>query len=149
MPKLKKKPIKKLSPSSPKTLKKDNRNISDIYKEKAPVWRFGRIDFEGEWGWRNIKDFNIILTIQQRLKNFETMTWNEIIGKEHHPISTTDLSNNAQSRLLELELDDNEFLYSLRIEGKKRLWGIRDNEILYILWYDHEHSVYPVPLKNT
>jgi len=40
-------------------------------------------------------------------------------------------------------------LYSLRLSGKLRLWGVRDRSVLQLLWYDPEHQVCPSPLKNT
>lgn len=80
------------------------------------------------------------------LCNFETMTWHEIKaasggkgvgrGTKSHPIPIEQLSKEAQKRLEELQQDDIEELFSLRIAGKIRVFGIRDRNILKIIWFD-------------
>ena len=60
-----------------------------------------------------------------------------------HFISIDKLCKDAQKRLEELHLDDVEELYSLRLTGTKRLFGIRVGASLEILWYDPDHSICP------
>jgi hypothetical protein len=87
-----------------------------------------------------------------KLKDFESMSWNELEkqthGKEgkskHHSVSIYDLDPEAQKRLEILQLDDIDKLFSLRLTGKIRIWGIRVRSFLKILWFDFDHSVYPV-----
>lgn len=107
------------------------------------------LDFEGEWGWGKIQDFSTLKDIHEKLKNFEQMKWGEIEKtangrKNNHCMDVCNLSTKAQQRLEELQLDDCEELFSFRLSGKKRVWGIRDQEKLNILWWDPEHTVYPV-----
>lgn len=102
------------------------------------------IDFGGPWGWNKIKDSSILLTIQERLKNVETMKWPEIENRHNHFIQVKNIGKEAKKRLREINLEDCDTLFSFRVSGKKRLWGIRDNEVLNILWWDPEHTVYPV-----
>jgi len=40
-----------------------------------------------------------------------------------------------------------EDLFSLRLTGKKRLWGIRDRHVFKVFWWDPEHGVCPSELK--
>lgn len=89
--------------------------------------------------------------LQDRVKAFETMTWKEIraAGKDHHSISVSRLVKAAQDRLLELELDDTDELFSLRISAKKRLFGIVDRMIFRVLWWDAEHEICPSHKKHT
>lgn len=80
------------------------------------------------------------------------MTWGELLkatggrtsGNNHHSISVDQLSQKAIGRLTELKLEDIDELFSLRLTGKIRLWGIKDGRVLKLLWYDEDHSVYPV-----
>ena len=116
-----------------------------------PVWRLGRVDLYGEWGWLKIKDAKVLLHIIGRLRGFESTTWGEIEkkknsggGKQNHPIPIDRICRDALKRLEEINLDDIDELYQLRIGSKQRLWGIRDNEALKILWWDPKHTVYPV-----
>ncbi|RKZ46349.1 MAG: hypothetical protein DRR00_24365, partial [Candidatus Parabeggiatoa sp. nov. 3] len=52
-------------------------------------------------------------------------------------------------RLAEIHQDDIDELFSLRLSGKERLWGILDNHILKILWWDANHDVWPSKKKHT
>jgi hypothetical protein len=51
------------------------------------------------------------------------------------------------SPIAQFDRDEQARLFSLRITGKMRLWGIRDIETLRVLWWDPQHSVCP-PLKK-
>ena len=54
-----------------------------------------------------------------------------------------------QKRLCDLEKEDLDELYSLRLSGKKRIWGIKESNLLWFLWWDPEHEICPSLLKNT
>ena len=75
------------------------------------------------------------------MREWETMTWNEISGKRDHAIGIDSLSPEAKKRLIEIELDDIDGIFSLHLGGKKRLIGIRDRNIFRVLWWDKEHKV--------
>jgi hypothetical protein len=92
-------------------------------------------------------DLRIVLA---RLKNLETMTWAEIKGpKKSHNVEKFKLIKEAQDRLEEIGLDYLEELFSLRITGEHRVWGVLNNHILQILWWDPTHEICPAPLRNT
>jgi hypothetical protein len=125
-------------------------------KQKKPVWRFGLIDFKDKWGWEKISAFDTIKQIQQKIKHLETMTWGEIENKtikkgtqQSHFMPVDKICLDAQKRLQDINLDDLDVIYSLRVNGKKRIWGKRDNEILYIIWWDPKHTVKPVQKSHT
>ena len=90
--------------------------------------------------------------ILPKLRMFESMTWQEILsasgakkkgrGNHHHSVAVEKLSKDAQKRLKEIKLDDVESLFSLRLTGRKRLYGIRDGRVFKFIWYDREHEVY-------
>ena len=83
------------------------------------------------------------------LKNFETMLWNDILGRNNHAVLVSQISREAQVRLEDLKLDDNESLISLRLTGTQRIWGIRIGNILQLLWWDPNHEVCPSEKKHT
>ncbi|MDO8282710.1 MAG: hypothetical protein Q7U10_08860 [Thermodesulfovibrionia bacterium] len=139
------------TPSGKKTPTIDYAHSPESINQKRPVWRMGMIDFEGQWGWGNLNSADAFKTIQNRLKSFETMTWGEIATKriskgspQNHFMPVSKICKDARDRLKELNLDDLDELYSLRFAARERLWGIRQAEILYILWWDHNHSVFPM-----
>ena len=111
-------------------------------------WQFSLMDMVGPFSFDNLslEDWQLIL---DNLKFWETMTWNEIAGRRNHAISTDNLSPEAKKRLIELELDDIDEVFSLHLDGKKRLIGIRDRNIFRVLWWDPEHKVCPAPKKHT
>lgn len=49
----------------------------------------------------------------------------------------------AQTRLEELKLDDEEELFRFRLDGTARVWGIREGRVFKILWWDPEHEICP------
>lgn len=77
------------------------------------------------------------------------MTWAEIEGDKNHFMPVGKVSKDAKQRLREIGLDDRDTLFSFRLSGKQRLWGYREEAVLYILWWDPEHTVYPVAKKHT
>lgn len=128
------------------------------YDRAKIVWQLEIVDLVGTWGWRSVAvardGWDEILP---KLKDFETMTWAGIMrasggrraGNNHHPVAVEDLSRAAQNRLKELGLNDAGELFSLRLDGTKRIYGIRDRQALKVLWYDPYHgnnrkAVYPV-----
>lgn len=112
-------------------------------------WHIKLLDKSGLWHWNNIQNDTLWKAILEKLANFETMTWEEIIRGGSHPIKVSDLCSNAQKRLREIKQDDIEELFSLRLEGKPRIWGIRNQGILKILWWDPNHEVCPSEKKHT
>ena len=86
------------------------------------------------------------------MTEFENRSWKEIDqdrfgpkGKsKHHNISIEKLSEAAQKRLREKGYTDINDIYSLRLEGKLRIFGFRKQNYLDILWVDPEHEVCPV-----
>jgi len=89
--------------------------------------------------------------IYPKLKEFERKNWHELeaekFGKnqksKHHTIAIGKLCKDAQRRLEVLKMNDIEGLFSLRLEGKLRIFGIRKFNYLQILWVDQEHEVCP------
>jgi hypothetical protein len=117
--------------------------------QEKPSWQIRILDFEGPWGW-DLLDANMLKYIHRKLAQFETMTWAEINKPNTgcHSIKVKDICVEAQKRLAEIKIIDEE-LFSLRLSGKERLWGIRENHIFKILWWDPKHEVYPVDKKHT
>ena len=61
-----------------------------------------------------------------------------------HPIPIAQLDKLARDRLSEIEQDDLDELFSLRLTGEKRIWCIRNEMVMRVLWWDPSHQVYPV-----
>lgn len=122
---------------------------SDInLKSEVICWQFSIMDMSGIFSCKNI-DYRDWILILNKMREWETMTWHEILGRRDHAISIEKLSAEAQKRLIELELDDIDEIISLHLDGKKRLIGIRDRNIFRVLWWDKEHKVCISNKKHT
>ena len=87
------------------------------YLKKHPVWAFQHCDLEHErWSVKNCRSF--YTDILDKLISYERLTWAE-----------------------ELYLDVDQ-LFSLRLTARERLYGILNNGVFYVLWYDPCHEIY-------
>jgi hypothetical protein len=126
----------------------------DSNRNKKPSWHVGLIDFNCKWSFGKLENINSLYAIIDKLKSFETMTWQEIFdasggrahGNNNHDVPVNDLDVAARKRLKDLQLDDLSSLFSLRLTGTQRIWGILDGNVLKILWLDNNHEV--CPMKN-
>ncbi len=89
--------------------------------------------------------------IYPKLRHFESQTWSkiekELFGSrsktKHHSVNISQIIPEARKRLEQLQLDDIDELFSIRLSGKLRIWGIRHWSYLRILWIDLEHEICP------
>lgn len=132
-----------------------NKENPDTYLDKTPVWVFRRCDRESE-KWNICECENFKRDILEKLMSFEGMTWGEIQkasggrqhGTNHHYIKLCDMTKQAQERALAIRLDVDE-LFSLRLTGTKRLYGIINNGVYQMIWYTDEHDICLSEKKNT
>ncbi len=121
------------------------------YYDLKPSWRVSLLETCDPFGWHKA-DGNKLIEIQQRLANFEPLTWKEMFtqrsGKYAHPIAINELDKKARDRLTERKIDDVEQLICLRVSKKERIWGVLDNGILNLIWWDPEHQVYPMNITD-
>lgn len=126
--------------SNPKTSAEFVKN-PDAFYSLYPSWKFNQCDREC---WSLMKtDPASFQKILGTLISFEGQTWNDILLKSNnnnHPIKPSVLNHTAQNRLDELSIEA-ESIYSLRIDGTHRLYGlISDHGCFSVLWYDSNHG---------
>ena len=140
-------------PKSPRLKKEFKKKIPseaspEIFDNTTICWQLGKIDWDGPWGNSSTNDLNFKEFIKGWISNFETMTWAEIFkasggrsrGNNHHPINVSKLSVTAKKRLKDIKQADIDSVVSLRIDSRKRLYGIRDGRAMQLLWYDPWHD---------
>ena len=112
------------------------------------VWSFQLFDDCPDWQSENHKDNHFCL-IAKRLKDKQGIPWPETRAdhSNDHRVPMANLSPEAQKRLMDLQLDDYEVLYSFRLTGKWRIWGIAQDSIFQVLWWDPRHQVCPSKKK--
>jgi len=135
---------------TPNPLKKPkSAQFVSVSNDERPSWRFSMLEFVDPFGWHQISNQKL-REVHSKLKSFESMCWHNILGPNNHSVSIETLCREAQKRLRELSLDDYESLVSLRLTGKERIWGIRqEGGILLLLWWDPTHQVCPCLKKHT
>lgn len=145
---MKKRPTHSQNPSTNK-IPTSRENVEKHTTERL-VWRVSIIDKDGKWGWGRI-DSNILWDkIHSKLKSFESMTLHEITNNgDSHNIEVNQIVKDAQRRLEEIRQADVDELFSLRLSGKERIWGIVDRNIFKILWWDPKHEICPSAKKHT
>lgn len=113
-----------------------------------PAFKAEQMDLDGPWPWNNLnphhlKDFLVKVLHSQKL------TWHTLRENGSHLVDVSELIPEAQKRLIEIGQDDLDQLYSLRLTGKKRVWGIKEGNILWLLWWDPLHAICPSAKKHT
>lgn len=118
---------------------------------ETPVWQFHRLDRVGHDDCRPWHEMSgsQLWEIHQKLCSIESMTWQQIDSAGSHYIEPTRVEAAARRRLERLGLLEDDTLYSLRLDGKHRIWGLRVGRVLKVLWWDPDHTVYPAPKKHT
>src|SRR6185295_14332705 len=110
-----------------------------------PSWRIIALEMADPYGWHMI-DAPTLSYIRGKLLYFETMTLDQIFvkaRKQNHGVELYKLCPRAQVRLRQLGYDDLDELYTLRLSGLERIWGIRECNVFSILWWDPNHEVCP------
>ncbi|QVL31123.1 hypothetical protein KIH39_20060 [Telmatocola sphagniphila] len=122
------------------------------FRDQTPVWSISIFDHQGPWGKHLCEQKDHLWDeIYPKLRNYESMTWNEILqnSKRDHSIEVYKLIKLAQKRLVELRLDDYDNLFRFRLSGEMRVWGIREGRVFRLLWWDPEHEICPSIKKHT
>jgi hypothetical protein len=142
-----KRPRQTLHPSVVKEARSEFRSSM----QDKPAWRVSFLQLVDPFGWHAIGSEKAV-EVRTKLGHFESMTWHQILtegGGHNHPIPVGDLCKTARDRLEDLRLEDIDELVSLRLGGAERVWGIRNGNVMLLLWWDPEHAVCPSLKKHT
>lgn len=112
-------------------------------------------DAGAQWSWQLSHSQTIEALLF--LEEMQRLTWADIQGQrsggraKHHYQPIDSLCAQAQTYLSALMADDVdiESVFRFRVNSKTRLWGIVEDGVFKMLWYDPEHTVYPVSKKRT
>lgn len=118
-------------------------------------WTRDQADTDGDWTWGPRACLNDAWDdeIEPFLRECARKTWNEIYQErtggasrrqKHIFYGIDQICDEAQCRLLELERDDVDCVFRFRLTGPKRLYGVQQDHVFAVLWWDPEHKIYPV-----
>ena len=144
MAKLEPKKKKSLNPYSSKIpLKKEDPRI---YEGMQFRWRVTEryIDYDDEeWGWGKIDIYRFFQRLLPRLHQYETMTWGELFNRQScHAWDVNDMRTDAQRKLRE-KYPEHDTFHQIDMEQPCRLLGIRDRQIMHLVWHDPNHTTCP------
>jgi hypothetical protein len=138
----KKTPRRQLTPPSGKQVRSEKqKHGSDGLKIR---WSFSIIDKDGPWGFEKISADEFWNKLLPKLRHYGNMTWADLFNHRHnHSVDKKGIIKGAEKRLKEIDQDDIDQLVSIAINGKPRLWGIRQNDEFRFLWWDPHHKIWP------
>lgn len=111
-----------------------------------PSFSFLHFDQDSEcpstWATEEIK------TLFVRLKVFTGMTWEQVIKSGGSPGNKTGLGFTSVDikkcgRKLPTQLSDDVDLSEIRVSGKARIFGVRNESTYFVVWLDRNHAVLP------
>lgn len=120
------------------------------FYEEHPSWRFNRMDIDHP-KWSPIKNGLLEDDNFDKLKHYEKKTWKEILIRDNnrnHFVETIKFIKEARDRLETLHIHDEE-LISLGLSSTFRVYGVVENGVMSIIWFDLNHEIYPVLKKHT
>jgi hypothetical protein len=132
------------------TVKKAAKFSNDPDVKGGPIsWRFSHADKGGPFPWTCFEDAATMTEVMERLSNVEGLSETALRESGSHPIDVYKLSKDARTRLEQLEHDDLDSIFSLRVTGERRVICIHHGNIMRVLWYDPKHQVCPSIKKHT
>ena len=122
-----------------------DQNNPELFFKKNPIWKLDSFDLNGPWGLEKINSVKVLKNLHEKLKNYSKRTWEEIISDNNNnaSIPVKKFIRNARKRLVKIKLDDHDELFHFRLSGKERLWGFRNSNYFYIIWWDPYHEICP------
>jgi hypothetical protein len=107
------------------------------------------LDHDGPYAWAGISSEHTKL-IAEACRGWESMRPEEVFAAGgNKPIPFERLCPTAQARLRQIDLEEYDGLWELRVSAKRRIWGIRKRHVFYIVWWDPEHEVCPSSRRHT
>jgi len=113
-------------------------------------------DREGAWSWGVVRDWHPDPGndyIYNFLNGYRVKTWREIheetVTKGRHNVTARNISypidrirDEAQQRLVVLQLDDQDEIFRFRMSGRRRLFGFIFDTTFKTVWHDPNHAIY-------
>jgi hypothetical protein len=115
------------------------------YNHLKASWRLRSVQTVDPYGWHEL-ELQELLELRTKLSSFESMTWNEIFvegKKRNHDIPVAKLKCDNARRWMLRNMPDQPTLWTLRLSGAERVWGVFSGGSYQIVFWDPEHKIYP------
>ena len=125
-------------------------SASDHYVSQCFRWDPSRACLDhSQFGMEQVPHEDLWGEVLVKLQHFSSMTWQDILrasggrrvgNNNHHLNPETDLTKEGQAALNSQDLELREMpLFSLRLEGKRRVLGFRQGSTFFPVWHDLNH----------
>jgi len=114
------------------------------FNDHRPSWRVNRLQLIDPYGWHELS-LHQIRYIQGKLVEFERKTWNEILvfaKKQNHSVPVSGLKCPRARKWMRENMPDQEELWSLRLSGAERIWGVYSEGVFNLIFWDPEHLIW-------
>ena len=139
---------KSINPRSDNIPVKLNDPIS--YEEAYFSWRAHNnyIDYdEPKLGWHKVSITHCLGVIIPALQSYEGYKWREVRLKDRcHPWELDEIPTEFYNRLLARQIDV-DGLFQISLGSKRRVFGLKEGRLFYLIWYDPDHKFWPTKAK--
>ncbi|MBX9754580.1 MAG: hypothetical protein K2X80_07470 [Pseudomonadaceae bacterium] len=121
--------------------------------DSSVTWCTTKADQVGGWSWGEPRAWSTAewdATISPAFNEFANMTWREVDTfssesghKMHHSHEMADLTKEAQTRWIELNLEQFDTVFRFRLGGTRRAWGYVAQAHFHMVWWERLHRIYP------
>jgi hypothetical protein len=97
------------------------------------------------YGWHELTSDKLSY-IRQKLIQFEAKDWNQIfvIEKKHnHSVPVIEFDCPKAKKWMRENLPDQDELWTLRLSGPERIWGVFREGVFHVLFWDPAHQICP------
>ncbi|MEK6277011.1 MAG: hypothetical protein AABM29_03245 [Actinomycetota bacterium] len=137
--------------ANPKVVKQPARGVpdpDDVVKDKPISWGFYFVDLGGKWSWRDL-DPEHAEELHRELSALEGKTLHELgRQKKVKEIPVAHMRLAARQRLKQTGREEADTLYELRLPHKWRVWGLVEQAVFYLLWWDEFETACGHPPKD-
>jgi hypothetical protein len=126
----------------------DARPPDDAVKHVPISWGLKRVDLRGRWGWLLLEPEQVA-DLHRELAELEGATLHQLTTRRRvKDIPSDHMCTDAKARLGTLRLEERDTLWELRLDGKRRAWGLVEGSVFNLLWWDPDETACNPPPKG-
>jgi len=114
-------------------------------------WRLQKLQLVNPYGWHELTGEQLAY-IRGKLVEFEAKDWNQIFvaeRKHNHSIEVATFDCPQAREWMRRNMPDQDVLWTLRLSGKERIWGILREGVFHLLFWDPDHQIKESQKKGT
>jgi len=130
--------------------RKEAKHVADTsVLDRKAAWRINQIQMVDPYGWHELT-VDKLSYIKSKLSELEKKTWAEIFVKEkhwNHPLPVAELKCPLARRWMRNNMQDQDQLWTIRLSGAERIWGVFSDGAYLVLFWDPDHIIWETPKR--